>query len=119
LAGSPVSAATINQSGYLRCCATRVREDTTLSQIIKTVSDTAATKAPISRIADQVSGVLVPALIAIALLTLAGWLIVGKANTVALDKTGTITEGKPAVTDILPCEISEAFFYNYQFMGIE
>lgn len=64
-------------------------------------------KAPIYRIADRVSGVFVPAVIAIALLTLAGWLIVGKANTVALDKTGTITEGKPAATDILPCEISD------------
>ena len=159
--GSLVSAATINQSGYLRCRATRVGEDTTLSQIIKTVSDSAATKAPIARIADQVSGIFVPAVIVIALLTLAGWLIagkafsfaiaraisvlviscpcalglatpvaimvgsgvgakngilyktaaslevVGKANIVALDKTGTITEGKPAVTDILPHGISE------------
>ncbi|MBP5581865.1 MAG: heavy metal translocating P-type ATPase, partial [Ruminococcus sp.] len=159
--GSAVSAATINKSGYIRCRATRVGEDTTLSQIIKTVSDAAATKAPIARIADKVSGIFVPAVIGIALLTLIGWLIagkefsfaiaraisvlviscpcalglatpvaimvgsgvgakngvlyktaasleaVGRANIVTLDKTGTITEGKPDVTDIIPNGITE------------
>lgn len=158
---SSVSAATINISGYIRCRATRVGEDTTLSQIIKTVSDAAATKAPIARIADKVSGIFVPAVIAVSVLTLAGWMIAGKefsfaiaraisvlviscpcalglatpvaimvgsgvgakngilyktasslesagrANIVALDKTGTITEGKPAVTDIIPAGITE------------
>ncbi|MCR5816670.1 MAG: heavy metal translocating P-type ATPase, partial [Ruminococcus sp.] len=160
--GDAVSAATINKSGYIRCRATRVGEDTTLSQIIRTVSDAAATKAPIARIADRVSGVFVPAVIAIALLTLGGWLIagrefsfaiaraisvlviscpcalglatpvaimvgsgvgakngilyktaasleaVGRANIAALDKTGTITEGKPDVTDIIPSGITES-----------
>ncbi|MBR6336716.1 MAG: heavy metal translocating P-type ATPase, partial [Ruminococcus sp.] len=160
--GDAVSAATINKSGYIRCRATRVGEDTTLSQIIKTVSDAAATKAPIARIADKVSGVFVPAVMAVALLTLGGWLIagrefsfaiaraisvlviscpcalglatpvaimvgsgvgakngilyktaasleaVGRANIIALDKTGTITEGKPDVTDIIPCGITES-----------
>lgn len=159
--GSLVSAATINKSGYIRCRATRVGEDTTLSQIIKTVSDAAATKAPIARIADKVSGIFVPAVMAIAVLTLIGWLIagkefsfaiaraisvlviscpcalglatpvaimvgsgvgakngilyktaasleaVGKARIAALDKTGTITEGKPVVTDIISCGIME------------
>ncbi|MCR5016802.1 MAG: heavy metal translocating P-type ATPase [Ruminococcus sp.] len=159
--GSAVSAATISKSGYIRCRATRVGEDTTLSQIIRTVSDAAATKAPIARIADKVSGIFVPAVMVIALLTLIGWLIVGKgfgfsfaraisvlviscpcalglatpvaimvgsgvgakngilyktaasleavgrANIVALDKTGTITEGKPAVTDMIPFGITE------------
>jgi len=160
--GDLVSAATVNQSGYVRCRATRVGEDTTLSQIIKTVSDAAATKAPLARIADKVSGVFVPAVIGIALVTLAGWLLAGKpfsfaiaraisvlviscpcalglatpvaimvgsgmgakngilyktaasleaagrAVTVALDKTGTITEGLPKLTDCVPAEgISE------------
>ena len=165
--GSIVSAATINKSGYIRCRATRVGEDTTLSQIIKTVSDAAATKAPIARIADKVSGIFVPAVIAIALLTLGGWLIagkefsfaiaraisvlviscpcalglatpvaimvgsgvgakngvlyktaasleaVGRANIIALDKTGTITEGKPDVTDIIPNGITENELLTY------
>ena len=160
--GDAVSAATINKSGYIRARATRVGEDTTLSQIIRTVSDAAATKAPIARIADKVSGIFVPAVIAIALLTLGGWLIagrefsfaiaraisvlviscpcalglatpvaimvgsgvgakngilyktaasleaVGRANIAALDKTGTITEGKPDVTDIIPSGITES-----------
>ena len=75
--GDSVSAATINQSGFLTCRATRVGEDTTLSQIIRMVSDAAATKAPIARIADKVSGVFVPAVIGIALVVTAGWLIVG------------------------------------------
>ena len=75
--GDGVSAATINQSGFLTCRATRVGEDTTLSQIIRMVSDAAATKAPIARIADKVSGVFVPAVIGIALIVTAGWLIAG------------------------------------------
>ncbi|WP_416182263.1 heavy metal translocating P-type ATPase [Acidaminococcus timonensis] len=75
--GDKVSTATINQSGYLECEATRVGEDTTLSQIIKLVSDAAATKAPIARIADKVSAVFVPAIIGIAVLTTIGWLIAG------------------------------------------
>ena len=75
--GDSVSAATINQSGFLTCRATRVGEDTTLSQIIRMVSDAAATKAPIARIADRVSGVFVPAVIGIALAVTAGWLIAG------------------------------------------
>ncbi len=157
--GSTVSAATINTSGYLVCRASRVGEDTTLSQIIRMVSDAAATKAPIARIADKVSGVFVPAVIGIAFLVMLGWLIIGhrdlafsleraisvlviscpcalglatpvaimvgngigakngilfktgesleqlgKTQIVVLDKTGTITEGKPAVTDILPAD---------------
>ncbi|MBQ3320132.1 MAG: heavy metal translocating P-type ATPase, partial [Spirochaetia bacterium] len=77
-AGSRVSAATINQSGYIKCQATRVGEDTTLSQIIKMVSDAAATKAPIARIADKVSGVFVPAVIAIAAVVTAGWVLAGE-----------------------------------------
>ena len=77
--GDRVSAATINQSGFLTCRATRVGEDTTLSQIIRMVSDAAATKAPIARIADRVSGVFVPAVIGIALVVTAGWLIAGAA----------------------------------------
>ena len=159
--GSTVSAATINQAGYLRCRATRVGEDTTLSQIIKTVSDAAATKAPLARIADKVSAVFVPTVIVLALLTLGGWLIagkafgfaaaraisvlviscpcalglatpvaimvgsgvgakngilyktaasleaVGRAKIVVLDKTGTVTEGKPRVTDVLPNGVTE------------
>ncbi|MBP5378450.1 MAG: heavy metal translocating P-type ATPase, partial [Ruminococcus sp.] len=165
--GSSVSAATINKSGYIRCRATRVGEDTTLSQIIRTVSDAAATKAPIARIADKVSGIFVPAVMAIATLTLIGWLIagkefsfaiaraisvlviscpcalglatpvaimvgsgvgakngvlyktaasleaVGRANIVALDKTGTITEGKPDVTDIIPFGTTETELLTY------
>ena len=160
--GSAVSAATINRSGYIRCRAERVGEDTVLSQIIKTVSDAAATKAPIARIADKVSGIFVPAVIVVSLMTLAGWMFAGrefgfaaaraisvlviscpcalglatpvaimvgsgvgakngilyktaasleasgKASIVVLDKTGTITEGKPAVTDIIPCGITES-----------
>jgi len=154
-AGDTVSAATINQSGYLKCEASRVGEDTTLSQIIKMVSDAAATKAPIAKTADRVSGVFVPVIIGIALLTLVIWLILGKnvgyslsraisvlviscpcalglatpvaimvgsgvgakngllfktaasleetgkAQIIVLDKTGTITEGNPQVTDII------------------
>ena len=156
LPGDAVSAGTVNQSGYIRCEATQVGEDTTLSRIIKTVSDAAATKAPIAKIADRVSGIFVPAVMGIALLTAAVWLLVGRSagfalargisvlviscpcalglatpvaimvgngvgakagillktaaslehagnvQIVALDKTGTVTEGQPKVTDILP-----------------
>ena len=157
-AGDSVSAATINQEGFIRCEASRVGEDTTISQIIKMVSDASATKAPIAKTADKVSGVFVPAVLAIALVTLAVWLAkgagagfalgraisvlviscpcalglatpvaimvgsgmgakhgilfktatalenAGRTAVVALDKTGTITEGKPRVTDILPTD---------------
>ena len=82
--GDTVSAATINQSGFLRCEATRVGEDTTLSQIIKMVSDAAATKAPIAKVADRVSGVFVPAVIAIAFITVAAWLLAGQTFGFAL-----------------------------------
>lgn len=160
-AGDKVSAATINQSGFLKCEASRVGEDTTLSQIIRMVSDAAATKAPIAKVADKVSGVFVPAVIGIAVLTIIIWLLVGrdfgfalargisvlviscpcalglatpvaimvgngvgakngimfktaasleetgKMQIVALDKTGTITNGEPQVTDILPEGVTE------------
>lgn len=161
--GDKVSAATTNQSGFLRCEATRVGEDTTLAQIIKMVSDAAATKAPIAKIADTVSGFFVPAVISIAVLTTIVWLLLGhelgyalargisvlviscpcalglatpvaimvgnglgakngilfktaasleaagRTQIVALDKTGTITEGAPRVTDLLPAEgVTEA-----------
>jgi Cu2+-exporting ATPase len=82
--GDKVSAATTNQSGFIRCQATRVGEDTTLSQIIHMVSDAAATKAPIARIADKVSGVFVPAVITISALVIIGWLIAGKSLSFAL-----------------------------------
>ncbi|MDM8125631.1 heavy metal translocating P-type ATPase [Mediterraneibacter glycyrrhizinilyticus] len=82
--GDAVSAATLNQSGFLRCEATRVGEDTTLSQIIQMVSDAAATKAPIAKVADRVSGVFVPAVIAIALVTIIVWLIAGQTAGFAL-----------------------------------
>ena len=160
--GDPVSAATMNQQGYIECRATRVGEDTTLAQIIRTVSDAAATKAPLARIADRVSGIFVPAVIALALLTLVGWLLAGKpfafaiargisvlviscpcalglatpvaimvgsgvgarsgvlyktaaalegagrTQVIALDKTGTVTEGQPRVTDVIPFGGDEA-----------
>ena len=83
-AGDKVSAATLNQSGFIRCRATRVGEDTTLSQIIQMVSDAAATKAPIAKIADKVSGVFVPAVIAIAVVTIIGWLLAGETAGFAL-----------------------------------
>ena len=156
--GSFVSAGTVNRSGFIRCEASRVGEDTTLSQIIKMVADAAATKAPIAKIADKVSAVFVPSVITIAVVTVIGWLIAGrdfgfalargisvlviscpcalglatpvaitvgsgvgarngilfktavsleeagKAKTVVLDKTGTVTSGKPVVTNILPAE---------------
>lgn len=159
--GSSVSAGTINQSGFFRCKAVKVGEDTTLSQIIQMVSDAAATKAPIAKLADKVSGIFVPAVIGIALLTLIIWLAVGqtagyalaraisvlviscpcalglatpvsimvgsgvgakngilfktavsleeagKMQIIVLDKTGTITKGQPAVTDIIPIGTEE------------
>ena len=83
-AGDRVSAATVNQAGYIRCEALRVGEDTTLSQIIRMVSDAAATKAPIAKVADKVSGVFVPAVIAIALVTTAVWLLLGRGLGFAL-----------------------------------
>ena len=82
--GDHVSAATVNQSGFIRCRATRVGEDTTLSQIIQMVSDAAATKAPIAKVADKVSGVFVPAVIAIAAVTILGWLLAGESVGFAL-----------------------------------
>ncbi len=84
LQGDRVSAATLNQSGYLRCEATRVGQDTTLSQIIQMVSDAAATKAPIAKVADQVSGVFVPVVITIALVTIGVWLLLGESVGFAL-----------------------------------
>lgn len=156
--GSLVSAATLNQNGFLVCRATRVGGDTTLSQIIRMVEDASATKAPIAKIADKVSGIFVPVVITIAVITFAGWLLAGqsfgfalargisvlviscpcalglatpvaimvgsgmgakhgilfktaavleaagKTDIVVLDKTGTVTEGKPGVTDICPAE---------------
>ncbi|MBR6704077.1 MAG: heavy metal translocating P-type ATPase [Lachnospiraceae bacterium] len=162
-AGDAVSAATVNGHGYLICRATRVGEDTTLSQIIQMVSDAAATKAPLGRIADKVSGIFVPVVLGLAFITFVGWLIagrsfefsiargiavmviscpcalglatpvaimvgsgvgakngilfktaaalegVGRIQTVVMDKTGTLTKGEPAVTDIRPAGgISEA-----------
>nr|WP_314930561.1 heavy metal translocating P-type ATPase [Shuttleworthia satelles] len=157
-AGDSISAATINKSGFLRAKATRVGADTSLSQIIQMVSDASASKAPIARIADRISGVFVPLVIAIALVTLIVWLLVGadlgyalsraiavlviscpcalglatpvaimvgngkgarsgilfknatsleeagRTQIVALDKTGTITQGSPQVTDLIPAE---------------
>ncbi|MBR0039844.1 MAG: heavy metal translocating P-type ATPase [Oscillospiraceae bacterium] len=169
-AGDRVSAATVNQSGFLRCEATRVGEDTTLSQIIKMVGDAAATKAPIAKLADKVSGVFVPAVIAIAAMTFVIWLLLGrefgyalsrgiavlviscpcalglatpvaimvgsglgakngilfktavsleeagKVQIVVLDKTGTITNGEPVVTDLVPADgVSEEELFSAAF----
>lgn len=156
--GDKVSAATVNQLGHIVCEATRVGEDTTLSQIIKMVSDAAATKAPIAKVADRVSGVFVPVVIGIAVVTFIVWMLMGhafgyalaraisvlviscpcalglatpvaimvgngvgakhgimfktsvsleetgKAKVVVLDKTGTITNGTPVITDVYPAE---------------
>ncbi len=156
--GSPVSAATVNAEGFLKCRALRVGEDTALQQIVKTVREAAATKAPIARIADKVSGIFVPVVMGIALVTAAVWLLLGREagfaiargisvlviscpcalglatpvaimvgsgvgakngilfksapaleemgriTAVVLDKTGTVTEGEPRVTDLLPAE---------------
>ena len=82
--GDSVSAATVNQSGFIRCEATRVGEDTTLSQIIQMVSDAAATKAPIAKVADRVSGVFVPTVITIAVITTIVWLLAGQSVGFAL-----------------------------------
>ncbi len=155
-AGDPVSAGTVNQSGYLECEATKIGEDTTLSQIIRMVGDAAATKAPIAKTADKVSGIFVPAVISIAAVTFLIWMLLGREagyalargvsvlviscpcalglatpvaimvgsgvgarngilyktaasleetgriRTVVLDKTGTVTEGKPHITDVIP-----------------
>ncbi len=168
--GDKVSAATVNQSGFLRCKATRVGEDTTLSQIIQMVSDAAATKAPIAKIADKVSGVFVPIVISIAVVTFIVWMLLGesfgfaiaraisvlviscpcalglatpvaimvgsgmgakhgvlfktavsleetgKTQIIALDKTGTITSGKPQVTDIYPMNgVAEKDLLSYAY----
>lgn len=156
--GSRVSSATTNQSGFLKCRATKVGEDTTLSQIISLVSDTAATKAPVAKLADRISSVFVPSVIVLSVITIALWLLLGKdigfalahgicvlvvscpcalglatpvaimvgnglgakngilfktaealqetgnIQIAALDKTGTITSGFPAVTDVLPAD---------------
>ena len=156
--GDHVSAATMNQSGYLRAKATKVGKDTTFSEIIQMVSDASSTKAPIARIADKVSGIFVPCVIVISIVVMIGWMVAGRdlsyaleraisvlviscpcalglatpvaimvgngagakngilfktsealenaghIQIVALDKTGTITEGKPVVKDILPAE---------------
>lgn len=88
--GDQVSAATLNQSGFIRCEATRVGEDTTLSQIIQMVSDAAATKAPIAKIADRVAGVFVPAVIAVAFVTLVGWLLAGQTPGFALARAVSV-----------------------------
>ena len=158
LPGDSVMAASVNMTGYLRCRATRVGEDTTLSQIIRMVQDASAGKAPIARIADKVAGVFVPTVLGIAVVTVIVWLLcgrevgfalargisvlviscpcalglatpvaimvgsgvgarrgilfktasaleaAGKVQIVALDKTGTLTEGRPAVTDLLPAK---------------
>lgn len=155
-AGDPVSAGTMNQSGFLECEATKIGEDTTLSQIIRMVGDAAATKAPIAKLADKVSGIFVPSVIGIAVLTFLVWLLIsrdisyslargvsvlvigcpcalglatpvaimvgsgvgarsgilyktaaaleetGRIQTVVLDKTGTVTQGKPHVIDLIP-----------------
>jgi len=160
--GDSIIAATTNLSGFLKCEATQVGEDTTLSKIIEMVSDAASSKAPIAKIADKVSGIFVPTVISIALLTFIAWLIIGvsfaealthsisvlviscpcalglatpvaimvssgvgakngilfktaqaleetgRAEIIALDKTGTITEGMPRVTDIIPYGIDES-----------
>ena len=157
-AGDAVSSATLNQSGFLKCEATRVGEDTSLAQIIKMVSDAAATKAPVAKLADRISGIFVPAVILVSLVTLVIWLAVGRpagfalaraicvlvvscpcalglatpvaimvgsgmgakngilfknaealqetgnVQIIALDKTGTITNGTPEVTDVVPAE---------------
>ena len=100
--GDAVSAATVNQSGFIRCEATRVGEDTTLSQIIKMVSDAAATKAPIAKIADRVSGVFVPAVISIAIITTIIWLLVGRPFGFALAR------GIPVLVISCPCALGLA-----------
>ena len=100
--GDKVSAATVNQSGFLKCQASRVGEDTTLSQIIQMVSDAAATKAPIAKIADKVSGIFVPAVIAIAVLTFVIWLLVGEAIG------GALTRAVAVLVISCPCALGLA-----------
>ena len=102
VAGDQVSAATLNQSGYLKCEAVRVGEDTTLSQIIQMVSDAAATKAPIAKIADKVSGIFVPAVIAIAALTIVVWLLAGQSFGFA------IARGVSVLVISCPCALGLA-----------
>lgn len=101
-AGDNVSAATLNQSGFLRCRATRVGEDTTLSQIIQMVSDAAATKAPIAKIADKVSGVFVPVVITIAVVTTAVWLLLGH------DVAFSLARGISVLVISCPCALGLA-----------
>ena len=101
-AGDPVSAATVNGAGYLVCRATRVVKDTTLSQISQMVSDAAATKAPLGRIADKVSGIFVPTVIGLALLTMAGWLIAGR------DLTFAVARGISVLVISCPCALGLA-----------
>ena len=101
-AGDSVSAATLNQSGFLRCRATRVGEDTTLSQIIQMVSDVAATKAPIAKIADKVSGVFVPVVITIAVVTTAVWLLLGH------DVAFSLARGISVLVISCPCALGLA-----------
>ena len=169
--GDGVSAATVNQSGHLVCEATRVGEDTTLSRIIRMVSDAAATKAPIAKVADKVSGIFVPVVMGIALIAFAAWLMAGKdvgfaiargisvlviscpcalglatpvaimvgngvgakngilfktavslenagrVDTVVLDKTGTVTEGAPRVTDICMEEAALTAVFSLEAMS--
>ncbi len=98
-----VSAATINASGYLKCKATRIGKDTTLSQIIQMVSDAAATKAPIAKIADKVSGIFVPAVITVAILTTIGWLVIGK-ETLAF----SLARGISVLVISCPCALGLA-----------
>lgn len=100
--GDEVSAATVNQSGFLKCEAARVGEDTTLSQIIQMVSDAAATKAPIAKIADKVSGVFVPTVIGIAIVTLIVWLVAGKPVGFALARAISVLSSAARVRSDLP-----------------
>ena len=102
-AGDPVSAATVNQSGYLRCEATRVGKDTTLSQIIRMVSDAAATKAPIAKIADKVSGIFVPVVIGIALAVFVIWMLITKGNI-----TTSLTRAIAVLVISCPCALGLA-----------
>ena len=167
--GDVVSAATINEMGYIECRSTKVAEDTTISKIIQMVSDAAATKAPIAKVADKVSGIFVPFVLVLALIVVIGWLLAqkelsfalargiavlviscpcalglatpvaimvgngkaatngilfktsealeeaGRADIVILDKTGTLTSGKPTITEIIPKNISEDDLLAYAY----
>ena len=107
--GSTVSAGTVNQSGFLKCRATKVGRDTTLSQIIQMVSDASATKAPIAKIADKVSGIFVPAVIGVALLTILIWLIFGKEIGVGAEKLGfALARGISVLVISCPCALGLA-----------